>query len=147
MAESERVIKGPPLPVVAGVIWAGEQLVVQRRGRGHGAGMLEFPGGKLEPGEQPRQALARELREEWGPEATQLRIGSVLGVTRHTYPAPGPDVLLIFFEVHAPREDAWRRALRPEEGAVIVVLDPHALREEDFLEADRPMASSLGEGR
>ena len=56
-----------------------------------------------------RQALARELREEWGPEATQLRIGSVLGVTRHTYPAPGPDVLLIFFEVHAPREDAWRR--------------------------------------
>jgi 8-oxo-dGTP diphosphatase len=109
--------------------------------------MLEFPGGKLEPGEQPRQALARELREEWGLEAAQVRIGGVLEVTRHTYPSPGPDVLLIFFEVHAPSERAWRQTLCPEDGASIVVLDPHALQKEEFIEADRPMASSVAEGR
>jgi 8-oxo-dGTP diphosphatase len=54
--------------VVAGVLrdGAGRVLIAQRPAGRHGAGFWEFPGGKLAPGEAPRQALARELDEELG---------------------------------------------------------------------------------
>jgi len=146
MADSERVLQGPLLPVVAGVVWMGEQLLVQRRGPGYGADMLEFAGGKIEAGEQPRGALARELCEEWGQAAERLVIGRILEVTRHVYPEPGPDVLLLFFEVDAPADDEWWRGLCPAEGASLVRLRPEALREGDFLAADRAVAAALREG-
>ena len=146
MAESKKLLGRPPLPVVAGVIWAGGELLVQRRGRGHGAGSLEFPGGKLEPGEQPRAALARELREEWGEGAKRLVIGRVLEVVRHDYPEPGPDVVVIFFEVRAPADQAWWRSLTPVDCAAIVRLRPEALREEEFLTADQVVAARLRDG-
>ena len=59
-----------PLPVVAAVIedGAGRVLVAQRPAHKHLALKWEFPGGKVEPGESPEVALARELREELGIE-------------------------------------------------------------------------------
>ncbi|MFA9200538.1 MAG: (deoxy)nucleoside triphosphate pyrophosphohydrolase [Cypionkella sp.] len=56
------------MPVVAGVLRDGDgRLLLQRRppGKRH-AGLWEFPGGKVEPGENPRAALVRELAEELG---------------------------------------------------------------------------------
>lgn len=54
--------------VMAGVLIdpAGRVLLAQRPAGKHLAGMWEFPGGKLEPGEAPAAGLARELREELG---------------------------------------------------------------------------------
>ena len=54
--------------VVCGVITNGKGSVLAcRRGAGrHLAGLWEFPGGKVDPGEDPRAALARELKEELG---------------------------------------------------------------------------------
>ena len=56
--------------VVAALIEADGKLLVCQRRRTDSFGLMwEFPGGKLEPGETPAQALARELQEELGVEA------------------------------------------------------------------------------
>ncbi|HEX9297939.1 MAG TPA: 8-oxo-dGTP diphosphatase MutT [Polyangiaceae bacterium] len=76
------------------LIERGRVLLTQRKVGTHLAGSWEFPGGKVNPGEDPRDALARELREELGIEATA---GDVLEVTFHPYPERS--VLLIFYAV------------------------------------------------
>lgn len=59
---------GPHVGVSAVVVRAGAVLVGLRRGA-HGAGTWAFPGGKVDPGENPRAAVARELWEETGLQA------------------------------------------------------------------------------
>lgn len=81
------------LVVAAVLIENGRVLLSQRKHGSHLAGAWEFPGGKVEPGEDPRDALARELAEELGIEALA---GEILECTFHAYPEKS--VLLLFFE-------------------------------------------------
>lgn len=82
------------LPVVAGVVRRGDRIMLcQRRPEAHNGLKWEFPGGKLEPGESPEAALARELREEL---SVDVRVGRVVDTVRHSY--PDRDVLLMFYE-------------------------------------------------
>ena len=93
-------VASPRLLVAAGLVWLGPQRVLlQRRSdrAAHGAGRLEFPGGKVERGESPGAALHRELIEEWGPAATQLLVGPIAEVLHHVYPPPGPEVVLLVY--------------------------------------------------
>lgn len=70
--------------VVAALIENYGRYLIARRAEGDRlAGLWEFPGGKVEPGETPEHALARELREELGVNA---EIGELLFETSHTYP-------------------------------------------------------------
>lgn len=88
--------------VAAAVVRDGERFLLTRRpAKAHLAGLWEFPGGKLEPGESPEQALVRECLEECGIDVTPL---DVLDVTFHSYPTK--DVLLLFYacELGARRE-------------------------------------------
>lgn len=70
--------------VVAGLLEREGSILVDRRRRGtHLEGLWEFPGGKIEPGETPEQALVRELREELGVESTVL---GIVATIEHAYP-------------------------------------------------------------
>ena len=121
--------------VAAAVIDAtGRVLIAQRPAGKHLAGGWEFPGGKLEPGEERLAGLARELREELG--ITHVMTPRPLIRVRHAYPSR--EVLL----------DIWvvRRYSGDPEG-----LDGQALRwctEEglatvDLLPADKPIVAAL----
>ncbi len=82
------------LVAAAVLIENGRVLLTQRKQGAHLEGKWEFPGGKVEPGEDPRDALRRELREEIGIEAT---VGEIVDVTFHRYQGD-KTVLLLFFE-------------------------------------------------
>jgi 8-oxo-dGTP diphosphatase len=85
----------PTVLVVAGVLCDGPRVLCTRRPAGtHLAGLWEFPGGKVEPDEDPRDALVRELREELGVEC---RVHEVLDVVFHRYEQKS--VLLLFYRV------------------------------------------------
>jgi 8-oxo-dGTP diphosphatase len=114
--------------VVAALIRrAGRILICRRTARQAHALKWEFPGGKVEPGESPAQALGRELREEL---AVDARIGGE--VKRHGFTYPGkPPILLIFYNV--TDFDGEPRNCVFEEMCWVA---PHELPLFDFLEGD-----------
>lgn len=81
------------LVAAAVVIRDGTVLVDRRKPGTHLEGAWEFPGGKVEAGEAPEDALRRELREELGVE---VAVGDILDVTFHRYGDKA--VLLLFYE-------------------------------------------------
>jgi 8-oxo-dGTP diphosphatase len=106
---------GPPIIVAAGVvIERGRVLLSQRKSGTHLAGAWEFPGGKVEPGEDPRAALVRELEEELG---IQCDVGEPLEITFHAYPPDAAtggrakSVLLLFFLARRTAGSAEPRAV------------------------------------
>lgn len=140
----------PRLIVAAGLVWLGPaRVLLQRRpdAAAHGAGRLEFPGGKVERGEAPADALARELVEEWGPLARALRVDGVAEVLHHVYPPPGPEVVLLVYHVDGSswaEHEGARAQLEP--GASVCAFDVAALPVDEFLEADRSFARSIARG-
>jgi len=84
----------PSVLVAAAVlIERGRVLLTQRKRGSHLEGAWEFPGGKVEPNEDPRDALAREMIEEVGVNVT---VTEIVEVTFHRYEEKS--VLLLFFE-------------------------------------------------
>lgn len=79
--EGDRNTKRKILVVGAVIVDDGRVLCTQR-GPGSLEGRWEFPGGKLEPGESPEEALGREIREELG---CTVRVGAEVVTTEHEY--------------------------------------------------------------
>lgn len=71
------------IEVVAGVIKEGNKIFATQRGYGDFKGGWEFPGGKMEPGETPQQALARELKEEL---TVDVNVGDFICTVDYDYP-------------------------------------------------------------
>lgn len=129
----------PTLPdhlvVVAAALVDGEgRVLVQQRSPGRQmAGLWEFPGGKIEPGETPEAALLRELGEELGIEAaavTPAAFASEALGERHL-------ILLLYL----CRE--WRGTPQPLDAAALDWVRPAALHDLAMPPADRPLISLL----
>ncbi len=71
------------IEVVAAVIRDGDKVFSTQRGYGDFKGGWEFPGGKMEPGETPQQALIREIKEEL---ETEIEVGELIETVEYDYP-------------------------------------------------------------
>jgi len=98
----------------------------------------EFPGGKIEPGESPEEALARELNEELGIEA---KIGARVTHIRHNY-RHGGAVDLQFFAVYEFRGEIENRIFKDVRWVKLEELPNY-----DFLVADRGLIKDLAAGK
>ncbi|WP_428262173.1 (deoxy)nucleoside triphosphate pyrophosphohydrolase [Haliangium sp.] len=109
-------------------------LITQRRADQSLPLAWEFPGGKVEPGEAPEAALARELREEIGVE---VEVGRVWDVLHHRY--PDFDLLMLVYHCRlAPGQQA-----RCVEVADLAWCRPDEIGRYDILPADRPLVERL----
>jgi 8-oxo-dGTP diphosphatase len=123
-----------PLLVVAGLIEReGRFLIAQRPPGDWMEGYWEFPGGKLNPGEDPREGLEREIQEEL---SIRVTAGDVEEVLLHHY--PDRSVLLLFF---------WCEAIEGEPsgclGQNLEWITPESMKKLKFLPADWPLVERL----
>jgi len=131
---------GPALRfvVAALIVRGGEVLIGQRRPDQPMALQWEFPGGKIEAGETPEQALARELDEEVGIHAV---IGPHVTHIRHNY-RHGGAVDLQFFAVHEFSGELVNHIYHQLRWVKLEDLPGY-----DFLAADRGLIRDLAVGK
>ena len=122
--------------VAVAVVWRqGRLLIARRPHHSHQGGMLEFPGGKVEPGENVRQALVRELLEETAVILSPEHLEPLI-VIRHDY--GDKEVVLDVWQTH----DAGGEP-RGVEGQPVYWLAPEEIRSGDFPAANRPIISAI----
>ncbi|RMH94191.1 Nudix family hydrolase [Lysobacter pythonis] len=120
---------------MAGVVTdVRDRVLLARRTEGRDlSGLWEFPGGKVDPGETPEDALVRELREELGIEA---RVGASLIAV----PQRMPHKRIVLDVRHVV---AWRGAARGREGQALAWVPRDKLSRYAMPPADRPVVAAL----
>lgn len=120
------------------IVQDGKVLICQRTRHQPFPLQWEFPGGKIEQGEQPRDALKRELDEELGIDA---EVQDEVARIQHDY-GTGNSVELRFYLVHKYQGEIENRIFRD------VRWVPRAqLKEYEFLEADRELIGQIAAGK
>src|SRR5436189_2445097 len=129
--------KRPFVSVAACALLNGEgDVLIAKRPLGRPlAGLWEFPDGKVEAGEEPEEALARELHEELG---IAIATADLVPLTfaSHAY----PDFHLLM-PVYLCRR--WRGSIAAQENQELLWVKPDALRLYDMPPADEPLKTSL----
>jgi 8-oxo-dGTP diphosphatase len=123
----------PVLLVVAAALFdaQGRILLAQRPEGKQLAGLWEFPGGKLEPGETPEAALVRELAEELSITVNETSL-EPLTFASFTYPA-----FHLLMPLYGCR--SWSGSIRPREGQATAWVEKTRLRDYPAPPADIPL--------
>jgi 8-oxo-dGTP diphosphatase len=120
--------------VVAALVRQGGRVLMSRRRADQPMPLLwEFPGGKVEPGEAPEAALAREVREELG---CDVRVGRIHEVVFHAY--PDFDLYMLVYAC-----DVVAGAPAAVQVAEVAWVEAARLPELALLPADYPLARAL----
>ncbi|HTV54703.1 MAG TPA: (deoxy)nucleoside triphosphate pyrophosphohydrolase [Terriglobia bacterium] len=136
-SQIDSTVEPRPILVVAGILVKNDRILVCQRRHDDPYGLQwEFPGGKLEPNENPQQALRRELSEELSIDA---EIGNQVFRLRHRYPDRFVEVA--FFLVPAYRGIIRNRVFEAVVWALRSELDRFP-----FLDADRELVKRICEG-
>lgn len=131
-AEAARIIL---VSAVALIDPEGRVLLAQRPPGKSLAGLWEFPGGKVEPGESPEAALIRELKEELGIDTWKSCLAP-LTFASHAYPE-----FHLLMPLFACRK--WEGIVTPREGQTLAWVRPNALRDYPMPPADLPLIPVL----
>ncbi|MGE5114438.1 MAG: (deoxy)nucleoside triphosphate pyrophosphohydrolase [Acidobacteriaceae bacterium] len=124
--------------VVAALILRGSEVLICQRTRYQPMALQwEFPGGKIEPGEDARSALERELDEELGIRA---EIGAEVATIAHTY-KNGNAIELHFFQVESYEGEIENRIFKD-----VRWVERDTLPQFDFLEADKALVEDIAAG-
>lgn len=124
------------LVVAAALIDADDRVLVAQRPAGKQlAGLWEFPGGKLDAGERPEDALIRELREELGVEVKAPCLAP-LTFASHAY-----EDFHLLMPLYVCRR--WEGMVVPREGQALKWLRPRQLRDLAMPPADEPLIPHL----
>ena len=119
--------------VVAAVIRSKDKVFATARGYGDYKGQWEFPGGKVEPGETPQQALRREIMEELN---TEIEVGELIDTIEYDYPT-----------FHLSMDCFWAKVvsekLIPKEAEAVKWLGIDELDSVQWLPADLGLIESI----
>ena len=119
----------------------GRVLLAQRPEDKAMAGLWEFPGGKIEPGETPETALIRELDEELGINTAESCLAP-LSFASHSYGASDNQAAFhLLLMLYVCRR--WQGRPQPVEGSALKWLRPQQLRDYPMPEADIPLIAAL----
>jgi 8-oxo-dGTP diphosphatase len=122
------------IPVVAGFLKKENRILVGQRPENNSlAGLWEFPGGKIELGESPEEALARELSEELGIEA---EIGELKLSVTHSYNDVG--IVILFYEVLF-----WKGEPKAKHHLMLEWIYPEELKERSIPEANKKVLQKI----
>jgi len=124
------------LVVAVALIDADRRVLIAQRPEGKTlAGLWEFPGGKVEPGESPEEALIRELEEELGI-STRTACLAPVSFASHSY-----DNFHLLMPLYACRK--WQGEPRMREHAALKWVRPQKLRDYPMPPADEPLIAAL----
>ncbi|WP_337658588.1 (deoxy)nucleoside triphosphate pyrophosphohydrolase [Sphingorhabdus sp. Alg231-15] len=122
--------------VAAALVDQNRNILVQQRPQGKPmAGLWEFPGGKVEDGESPEQALVRELQEELG---VVIETGTLVPAAFASEPLDGKHLLLLLYTCHE-----WTGEVQNLEAHDMKWLPVSALEELEMPPADIPLVAQL----
>ncbi|MCC6781165.1 MAG: (deoxy)nucleoside triphosphate pyrophosphohydrolase [Hyphomicrobiales bacterium] len=113
----------------------GRVLIAQRPEGKPMAGLWEFPGGKIEPGERPEETLIRELKEELGIAVKEACLAPL------TFASHGYDDFHLLMPLYVCRR--WEGSLTALEGQRLAWVRPNRLRDYPMPPADVPLVSHL----